>query len=39
MPPEWFPHQSTWISWPHNRDTWHGNLGAVERVMAEAVRA
>ncbi len=39
MPPEWFPHQSTWISWPHNRDTWPGNLGAVERVMAEAVRA
>ncbi len=38
MPPEWGAHQATWISWPHNTDTWPGNLAAVETVMAEAVR-
>lgn len=38
MPPEWRPHESTWISWPHNPDTWPEHLDSVEAVMAEAVR-
>jgi agmatine deiminase len=39
MPAEWGGHQATWISWPHNNDTWPGVLPAVERVMADAVAA
>lgn len=23
-PAEWDPHAATWLSWPHNRDTWPG---------------
>jgi agmatine deiminase len=39
MPPEWAPHAATWISWPHNRETWPGAFDAVEPVIAEAVAA
>ena len=36
MPPEWAPHAGTWISWPHNPETWPGRLGAVEAAMARS---
>ncbi|MBM4221973.1 MAG: agmatine deiminase family protein, partial [Gammaproteobacteria bacterium] len=39
MPAEWSQHQATWISWPHNTDTWPGQLPGVERTMAQAVAA
>jgi agmatine deiminase len=39
MPAEWAPHQATWISWPHNPETWPGVLQRAEASMAEAVRA
>jgi agmatine deiminase len=39
MPAEWSPHQSTWISWPHNRETWPGKFEPVEPVMVRAVAA
>ena len=39
MPAEWRPHQATWISWPHNRDSWPGKFGPVEPVMVRAVAA
>ena len=26
MPAEWEPHAATWLSWPHNRDTWPGRF-------------
>ncbi len=38
MPAEWAPHAATWLSWPHNADTWPNLLGAVEAAMAEVVR-
>lgn len=39
MPPEWAPHAATWLSWPHNLDTWpEGRIRTVERVLAEAIR-
>ncbi len=38
MPPEWAPHQATWLSWPHNQETWPDELEQVERTMAEVVR-
>jgi agmatine deiminase len=39
MPAEWAPHQATWISWPHNPETWPGVLAQAEASMAEAVAA
>ncbi len=30
MPAEWEPHEATWLSWPHNPDTWPG--GVVSRI-------
>ncbi|HEX6999543.1 MAG TPA: agmatine deiminase family protein [Gammaproteobacteria bacterium] len=39
MPAEWEPHQATWLSWPHNRDTWPGVFEGVEPAMVEVVRA
>jgi len=39
MPAEWSNHQATWISWPHNQETWPGCLSAVEGIMADAVAA
>ena len=39
MPPEWAPHEGTWLSWPHNPRTWVGNFGPIPFVFAEIVRA
>lgn len=38
-PAEWEPHRATWLSWPHNPDTWPGRLNFVFPVYAEMVRA
>jgi len=38
-PAEWEPHRATWLSWPHNRDTWPTRLAAVEDAFCEMVRA
>ena len=39
MPAEWSPHQATWISWPHKRESWPGKFGPVEPVMVRFVAA
>jgi agmatine deiminase len=39
MPPEWAPHQGTWLSWPHNADTWPDCLAAAEAALGAAVEA
>jgi len=39
MPAEWAPHQATWISWPHNPETWPGVLAEAEAAMVQAVAA
>ncbi len=39
MPAEWAPHAATWLSWPHNRDSWPGVFAGVEPAMVEFVRA
>ena len=26
FPAEWAPHEATWLSWPHNPDTWPGKI-------------
>ena len=38
-PAEWEEHVGTWLTWPHNRDTWPGRLEGAERVYTEMVRA
>lgn len=38
-PAEWEPHKATWLSWPHNPDTWPGRLDFVFPVYVEMVRA
>jgi agmatine deiminase len=39
MPAEWAPHAATWLSWPHNRETWPGCFEPVEPAFVEVVRA
>jgi len=38
-PAEWEPHRATWLSWPHNIETWPGCFDAVEDAFCEIVRA
>ena len=38
-PAEWEPHAATWLSWPHNRQTWPGRLAAAESAFVAMVRA
>lgn len=38
-PAEWEPHAATWLSWPHNRETWPGSFDAIPPQFAEFVRA
>ena len=37
MPPEWHPHSSTWLAWPHNSDTWPENLAAAQQEFLQLV--
>lgn len=39
MPAEWERHQATWLSWPHNLETWPEELDDVEAAFAQIVRA
>ena len=39
MPAEWASHEATWISWPHNPETWPDLLPDVEATMVELVSA
>ena len=38
MPAEWAPHEATWLSWPHNRDTWPEEIEAVKDIWAQMVK-
>ena len=38
-PAEWEAHEATWLSWPHNRETWPRQLAAVERAFVAMARA
>ena len=37
-PAEWERHRATWLSWPHNLETWPDALPAVRATFAEFVR-
>jgi agmatine deiminase len=38
-PAEWESHHATWLAWPHNAETWPGQLDAVVASYVEMVRA
>ncbi len=35
MPPEWHPHESTWLAWPRNRETWPGCVKRIQSLFLE----
>jgi agmatine deiminase len=39
MPPEWFPHRGTWLSWPHKQASWPDRFSPVPAIFAELVRS
>src|SRR5262245_41906294 len=39
MPPEWAPHDGTWLSWPDNRPTWPASLAGAQNALTDAVIA
>jgi agmatine deiminase len=39
MPAEWEPHAATWLTWPHNAETWPGRLDRVPPVWVRMVEA
>ncbi len=32
LPAEWEPHAATWLSWPHNENSWPGKFGPVPAI-------
>jgi agmatine deiminase len=39
MPAEWAQHRATWLSWPHNRETWPTHLESVREVWIQMIAA
>ena len=39
MPPEWHPHERTWLGWPHNEETWPANLHAAQNEFSHLITA
>ena len=39
MPAEWAPHRATWLSWPHNRETWPTQLERVQEIWLQMIVA
>jgi agmatine deiminase len=39
MPAEWARHRATWLSWPHNRETWPTHLEQVRDVWVKTIQA
>jgi len=38
MPAEWSRHRATWLSWPHNRETWPTQLEQVREVWVRMIQ-
>src|ERR1041384_3987806 len=39
MPAEWRRHQSTWLTWPKDPETWPGRVAQVEEIYLEMIAA
>lgn len=38
FPAEWEEHEATWLSWPHNPDTWPGKIEKIYPVYCEFIK-
>lgn len=39
FPAEWHPHRATWLSWPHNKDSWPGKIEMIYKPYCEFIKA
>ncbi len=39
FPAEWEAHDATWLSWPHNQDSWPGKIEKVYKPYCEFIKA
>ena len=39
FPAEWHPHRATWLSWPHNQDSWPGKIQSIYKPYCEFIKA
>ena len=39
FPAEWEPQAATWLSWPHNKETWPGKFEPIPEVFTTIVKA
>ena len=39
MPAEWVPHRATWLSWPHNQETWPAQFERVRDAWVQMILA
>lgn len=38
MPAEWEPHAATWLTWPHNLNSWPGKFEPVPDIWCDMIR-
>lgn len=38
FPPEWAPHEATWLSWPHKEESWPGKIETIYEPYAEFIK-
>ncbi|MBO6523981.1 MAG: agmatine deiminase family protein [Balneolaceae bacterium] len=38
FPAEWEEHEATWLSWPHNPDTWPGKINTIYKPYCEFIK-
>lgn len=39
MPAEWEEHEATWLAWPHNPNTWPGQLDRIPPLWVQMIQA
>jgi len=39
FPAEWAPHRATWLSWPHNKNSWPGKIETIYKPYCEFIKA
>ncbi len=39
MGAEWEPHEATWLAWPHNEETWPGQVPEVQETYLQMMEA
>lgn len=39
FPAEWHPHVATWLSWPHNEESWPGKIDTIYEPYGEFIKA